>query len=298
MTRDQDACGLMQTAHTVPGLDPLPVLLVPQRGQPDDDATTSTASRGAVEELVGAVAPATWSSTSAATTARCSTATAARDLRYLGFDPSDVARYAVEKGYDVVQRLLQRPRAAAQRYPDRARRSSRASRCSTTSRTRAAFVRDVADSLAEDGVWVMELHYLPLDARAERLRRDRPRAPRVLLAGGARAAVRRGGARGRRRRAQRHQRRLDPALHRPRRQARAPPRRRPSGCRSCACASSRWRSTRRRPTRSSRCNVERVGRELRGLLRVASSPTARRSTSTAPRPRATRSSSTRTSTAA
>jgi hypothetical protein len=26
----------------------------------------------------------------------------------------------------------------------------------------AAFVRDVADSLAEDGVWVMELHYLPL----------------------------------------------------------------------------------------------------------------------------------------
>ena len=26
----------------------------------------------------------------------------------------------------------------------------------------AAFVRDVADSLAEDGVWVVELHYLPL----------------------------------------------------------------------------------------------------------------------------------------
>ena len=82
-------------------------------------------------------------------------------LRYLGFDPSDVGRYAVEKGYDVVRDFYSYEQLR-ERYPDqqgegrhehrdvlRPRGPERVRRRRRRRRSR------------EDGVWVMELHYLP-----------------------------------------------------------------------------------------------------------------------------------------
>ena len=51
-----------------------------------------------------------------------------------------------------------------------------------------AFVADVSEALAEGGIWVIELHYLPTMLEAERFRCDRARTSRVLLARRDRAA--------------------------------------------------------------------------------------------------------------
>ena len=79
------------------------------------------------------------------------------------------------------------------------------------------------------------------------------------------------GPRGRRRRAQRHQRRLDPAVHRPPAASasqRTPEHRR--RCRTCASASSSWRSTRRSPTSASaRETRARPRRAARGCCKRA-----------------------------
>ena len=133
MTRDQNACGLIQTRHTVPG-----AILYHSYWYRSGVNRTMTENLHEIapgSRAAGRPAsPATWSSTSAATTALCSTATRPSSLRYLGFDPSDVTRYAVEKGYDVVRdfysyaglrRALSGPQGEG--------RSPR-SRCSTTSR--------------------------------------------------------------------------------------------------------------------------------------------------------------------
>ena len=119
-------------------------------------------------------------------------------LRYLGFDPSDVGALRDREGVSPSSRTSTRRRGAAGAgAPTRRRRRSRASRCSTTSSTRARSSPTSPQSLAERGIWVIELHYLPMMLGSQRVRRDRPRAPRVLLARGDRAAGRRGGPGGR-----------------------------------------------------------------------------------------------------
>ena len=156
-------------------------------------------------------------------------------------------------------------RALRQRYPDRRAKVITSIAMFYDLEDPAAFVRDVADSLAEDGVWVMELHYLPLMlqqnafdvivhehleyyslAVLERLFAEaglevvdgelndiNGGSIRLFIAhAGRREPVVRGGR---------------------------------SGCRSCACASSRWRSTRRRPTRSSRATSSASADELKAL---------------------------------
>jgi hypothetical protein len=80
-------------------------------------------------------------------------------LRYLGFDPSDVARYAIEKGYDVVRDFFG-AEAQTQRYPDRKARVITSIAMFYDLEDPLAFLRDVSSGLAEDGIWVMELHYL------------------------------------------------------------------------------------------------------------------------------------------
>ena len=159
----------------------------------------------------------------------------------------------------------------------------------------ADFVRDVAETLDEDGVWVMELHYLPtmlqinaFDAivhehleyyslavleRLLRRRRARGRrgelndvnggSIRLFIAHAGRCAVTAEDAR--------------------------------RAWRTCGCASSRWRSTRRSPTR---IRPQRASGSATSSASCASRSwrRARRSTSTAPRPRETRSCSTRGST--
>jgi NDP-4-keto-2,6-dideoxyhexose 3-C-methyltransferase len=81
-------------------------------------------------------------------------------LRIVGFDPSDVTRYAVEKGYDVVRDFYSYD-LLRDRYPDRKAKVVTSIAMFYDLEHPRAFVEDVAEALAADGVWVMELHYLP-----------------------------------------------------------------------------------------------------------------------------------------
>ena len=88
-------------------------------------------------------------------------------LRYLGFDPSDVSRYAVEKGYDVVRDFYS-AEGLRRRRPDQKAKAITSIAMFYDLENPRATVADVAAALAEGGIWVMELHYLPamLEANA------------------------------------------------------------------------------------------------------------------------------------
>ena len=159
MTRDQDACGLLQTRHTVPGS----ILYQSYWYRSGVNRTMTDNLHGIARtaEELGALRAG-----DLVVDVGCNDGTLldgyrARDLRFLGFDPSDVARYALEKGYDVVQDFFS-ARALQRRYPDRRAKVITSVAMFYDLEDPAAFVRDVADSLAEDGIWTMELHYLPL----------------------------------------------------------------------------------------------------------------------------------------
>jgi SAM-dependent methyltransferase len=85
----------------------------------------------------------------------------AKNLSYLGFDPSDVSRYAIEKGYDVVNDFFSAS-PFKQRYADRKAKVVTSIAMFYDLERPRDFVADVAQVLAHDGVWVIELHYLPL----------------------------------------------------------------------------------------------------------------------------------------
>jgi hypothetical protein len=159
MTRDQDACGLVQIRHTVPGA----ILYQSYWYRSGVNQTMTRNLHGiaaAVESLTALTAG------DLVADIGCNDGTlfdgyVTRDLRFLGFDPSDVTRYAVEKGYEVVRDFFS-ARSLRQRYADRRAKVITSIAMFYDLEDPAAFVQDVADSLAEDGIWVMELHYLPL----------------------------------------------------------------------------------------------------------------------------------------
>jgi NDP-4-keto-2,6-dideoxyhexose 3-C-methyltransferase len=159
MTRDQDACGLVQIRHTVPG-----AILYQSYWYRSGVNATMTRNlhgiAGAVEERIGLAAG------DLVVDIGCNDGTlfdgySYRELRFLGFDPSDVTRYAVAKGYEVVRDFFG-ARALRQRYADRRAKVITSIAMFYDLEDPAAFVRDVSEALAEDGIWVMELHYLPL----------------------------------------------------------------------------------------------------------------------------------------
>jgi C-methyltransferase C-terminal domain/Methyltransferase domain/Putative zinc binding domain len=162
MTRDQDACGLLQIRHTVPSA----ILYQSYWYRSGVNRTMTRNLHGiarATEGLAGL------ESGDLVVDIGCNDGTLfdgyqSRHVRFLGFDPSDVARYAVEKGYDVVRDFFS-ARSLRLRYTDRAKVITTLAMFYDLEDP-AAFVRDVADSLAEDGIWVMELHYLPLMLRS------------------------------------------------------------------------------------------------------------------------------------
>src|SRR5436305_3643520 len=100
MTRDQEACGLIQTRHSVPGS----ILYSSYWYRSGVNRTMTENLHGiaqAVESLVPLVAG------DFVVDIGCNDGTLldgyrTAGLRCLGFDPSNVSRYAVEKGYDVV----------------------------------------------------------------------------------------------------------------------------------------------------------------------------------------------------
>jgi hypothetical protein len=78
----------------------------------------------------------------------------------LGMDPSDVTRYAVAKGYDVITDFFSHPALEA-RFPDRKARVITSIAMFYDLERPADFVADIVRSLADDGVWVSEFSYMP-----------------------------------------------------------------------------------------------------------------------------------------
>ena len=81
-------------------------------------------------------------------------------VTYLGIDPSDVTRYAVEKGYDVVNTFFSHD-AVMSFAADRKAMVITSIAMFYDLEDPRQFVREIAQSLEEGGVWVSEFSYMP-----------------------------------------------------------------------------------------------------------------------------------------
>jgi hypothetical protein len=159
MTADQEACGLIQTKHTVPGS----ILYSSYWYRSGVNRTMTENLHGiaqGVEQIVALEAG------DLVVDIGCNDGTlldgyTAAGLRYLGFDPSDVSRYAVAKGYDVVNDFFSVERLR-ERRPDQKAKAVTSIAMFYDLEYPRTFVADVAAILAESGIWVIELHYLPM----------------------------------------------------------------------------------------------------------------------------------------
>jgi hypothetical protein len=165
MTEDQDACGLIQTRHTVPG-----AILYSSYWYRSGVNRTMTENLHGIARAVESIIPI--EPGDLVVDIGCNDGTlfdgyAPKGLRYIGFDPSDVSRYAVEKGYDVVRDFYSFEGLRRRRPEQKAKAITSIAMFYDLEHPRA-FVADVAQALAEGGIWVMELHYLPtmLEANA------------------------------------------------------------------------------------------------------------------------------------
>jgi C-methyltransferase C-terminal domain/Methyltransferase domain/Putative zinc binding domain len=157
VTKNQGGCGLIQTRHTVPGS-----ILYHSYWYRSGVNRTMTQNLHEIarqaEELAGLAEG------DLVVDIGCNDGTlldgyGTKGIEHLGFDPSDVSRYAVEKGY-AVERDFYSYEAFARRQPDRKAKVVTSIAMFYDLEEPRAFVADVAAALADDGVWVMELHYL------------------------------------------------------------------------------------------------------------------------------------------
>ncbi len=157
MTRNEEGCGLIQLRHTVPGS----ILYHSYWYRSGVNQTMTTnlheiASQAA--ELVG-LGPGELVIDIGCNDGTLLDGYGVSDLRYLGFDPSDVGRYAVAKGYEVVRDFYSYEQLRLRHAEQKARIITSIAMFYDLEYP-GAFVEDVARALADDGVWVMELHYL------------------------------------------------------------------------------------------------------------------------------------------
>jgi hypothetical protein len=165
MTKDQEACGLIQTRHTVPGS-----ILYSSYWYRSGVNRTMTENLHGIAHAVESIVP--LESGDLIVDIGCNDGTlldgySAKGLRYVGFDPSDVGQYAAEKGYDVVRDFYSAEGLRRRRPEQKAKAITSIAMFYDLEYPRA-FVADIAAALAEDGIWVIELHYLPamLEANA------------------------------------------------------------------------------------------------------------------------------------
>lgn len=158
MTRDEEACGLIQTRHTVPGS-----ILYSSYWYRSGMNRTMIENLHGITQGIQAIVP--LETGDLVVDIGCNDGTLfdgyrAEGLRYVGFDPSDVARYASEKGYDVVRDFYSVD-GLRRRRPDQKAKAITSIAMFYDLEHPRAFVADVAEALAEGGIWVIELHYLP-----------------------------------------------------------------------------------------------------------------------------------------
>ncbi len=158
MTSNEEGCGLVQLRHTVPG-----AILYRSYWYRSGVNRTMTGNLHEIaaqaEEMAG-LHPGDLVIDIGCNDGTLLDGYRASDLKYLGFDPSDVGRYAVAKGYDVVRDFYSYEHLR-QRHVDRKARIVTSIAMFYDLEYPRAFVEGVARALADDGVWVMELHYLP-----------------------------------------------------------------------------------------------------------------------------------------
>jgi SAM-dependent methyltransferase len=158
MTRNEDGCGLVQLRHTVPGA-------ILYRSYWYRSGVNETMTRNLhqiaaqAEELVD-LRPGDLVIDIGCNDGTLLDGYKASDLKYLGFDPSDISRYAVEKGYEVVRDFYSYEHLR-RRHVDRKARIITSIAMFYDLEYPCAFVEEVSRALADDGVWVIELHYLP-----------------------------------------------------------------------------------------------------------------------------------------
>ncbi len=158
MTRNQEGCGLVQLRHSVPGM-------ILYRSYWYRSGVNRTMTRNlheiarSAEELVG-LQPGDLVVDIGCNDGTLLDGYETSNLRYLGFDPSDVSRYALAKNYDVVRDFYSYELLRA-RYADQQARVITSIAMFYDLEEPRRFVADVERALADDGVWVMELHYLP-----------------------------------------------------------------------------------------------------------------------------------------
>ncbi len=158
MTRNQEGCGLIQLRHTVPAA-------ILYESYWYRSGVNRTMTRNLHEIAASAEAMVGLRPGDLVIDIGCNDGTlldgyGTSDLRHLGFDPSDVGRYASAKGYDVVRDFYSYERLR-ERYVDQQARVVTSIAMFYDLEYPRAFVEDVSRALAEDGVWVIELHYLP-----------------------------------------------------------------------------------------------------------------------------------------
>jgi hypothetical protein len=157
-TRDQEACGLLQTKHTVPGA----ILYRSYWYRSGINRTMTENLHGIARRAQGL---AKLEPGDLIIDIGCNDGTlldgySVDGLKMLGFDPSDVSRYAVEKGYDVVRNFFTAEGAKA-RYPEQKAKVITSIAMFYDLEDPQEFVEGIAACLAEDGVWVIELSYMP-----------------------------------------------------------------------------------------------------------------------------------------
>jgi hypothetical protein len=158
MTRNQEGCGLIQLRHTVPG-----AILYQSywyRSGVNRTMTHNLHEIAAQAEKMVELHPGDLVIDIGCNDGTLLDGYAASNLKYLGFDPSDVGRYAVGKGYEVVRDFYSYQQLRG-RYVDQQARIITSIAMFYDLEYPCEFVADVARALADDGVWVMELHYLP-----------------------------------------------------------------------------------------------------------------------------------------
>lgn len=158
MTRNQEGCGLIQLRHTVPGA-------ILYQSYWYRSGVNQTMTRNLHEIARGAEEIVNLRPGDLVIDIGCNDGTlldgySTSDLRYLGFDPSDVGSYAVAKGYEVVHDFYSYKQLRL-RYVDQQARVITSIAMFYDLEYPGEFVNDVARALADDGVWVVELHYLP-----------------------------------------------------------------------------------------------------------------------------------------